>query len=330
MPNRVRESVNRVLDDAPLTHVTIHDDELVALAGRLSDAGFSLPDWRAPVMLDDREYGPETVADFFLVGNTLNFVFDDLTSTETFQTTYDGATYSGAFAMWASLKRAVEDGIDVTDGQVLASLTPTQTRRIFRGDPPIPLLERRREVLVHVGERLTALTDGHFHSVVSPDTTHRLYDGGDGLVEWLTAEFPEAYRDRRRYRGETVYFDKKAQLAAGMLYGRFADTSAYPIADIEQMTIFADYLIPALLRAEGVFAYSSELAAAVDNGDHIPEGDPMEVELRIATIAAGERLLAELNRHRDDQLTAFHLDQALWRTGRDRDLTHHFTETITY
>jgi hypothetical protein len=104
----------------------------------------------------------------------------------------------------------------------------------------------------------------------------------------------------------------------------------YTIVDIDAMTVFADYLIPALLRAEGVFEYAPELARRVDDGDPIPEGDPMEVELRIATIETADRLLEELNRSREEHVSAVQLDQALWRTGRSRTLTHHLTETATY
>jgi hypothetical protein len=56
----------------------------------------------------------------------------------------------------------------------------------------------------------------------------------------------------------------------------------------------------------------------------------MEVELRIATIETADRLLEELNRSRDEHVSAVQLDQALWRTGRFRTLTHHLTETTTY
>jgi hypothetical protein len=330
MTSRVRASIRRVSNEGPLEYVSIDDDALLDFSDRLARAEFSVHDWRSPVMIDEADYGVETVLDFFFVGNALNFVFDDVATGEPFKTTYDGESWVGAFAMWASLKRAMDEGVDVTDGELLRDLTLSETRDLFRGDSPIPLVERRRDVLTHVGERLCAVADGRFHTAIDETAALRLYDDGDGLVEWLTDRFPKAYRDCRTYRGETVYFDKKAQLAAGMLYGRFHDASMYTIVDIDAMTVFADYLIPALLRAEGVFEYAPELARRVDDGDPIPEGDPMEVELRIATIETADRLLEELNRSREEHVSAVQLDQALWRTGRSRTLTHHLTETATY
>lgn len=330
MSNRVRQSVQQTVSNDSLRHVKIDDKKIAALGEQLQAEEFTLPSWRAPVMLDERQYSPERVFDYFLVGNTLNFVFDDLTTNSTFSTTYNGTRWSGAFAMWASLKRAVEAGIDITSGPVLRNLSLDQTAEIFYGDPPIPLLETRHAVLSHIGERLCATGDEYFHNAVTADGEIRMYNEGDGIVEWLAGNFPEAYADKRIYRGETVYFDKKSQLSMGMVHGRFQDHPRYTVADIDDITIFADYLIPALFRERGVFDYSEELTRAVDAQDPILEGSPQEVEIRIATIIAGERLLKMINAEHDEPVTGFHLDQALWRTGRNQELVHHLTETRTY
>lgn len=331
MTDRVRLSTQQAVADDDLEHVSINTRSLDECAERLQTRDVALPDWRAPVMLDESEYSVEMVFDFFLVGNTLNFVFDDFETRETFATTYDGQRWTGAYAMWASLKRAIESGTDVTSGAVLRDLTLEQTRNIFRGDPPIPLLERRHAVLTHLGERLCEVADGYFHAVVTPENGLALYeDDGDGIVEWLTREFPEAYADQRTYRGGTVYFDKQAKLSMGMVQGRFHNRSEYTVTDFDEMTILADYLIPALLRDDGILEYSEELTRSVETRQLVPEGSRKEVEIRIATIVAGDRLLDRLNSDRDDPLSGFHLDQALWQEARHRELVHHFTETTTY
>lgn len=106
MTSRVRNSIQEVTNEGPLEHVSIDDGALGNLSDRLADEGFTLHDWRSPVMIDEADYGVGTVLDYFFVGKTLNFVFDDVATRETFRTTYDGETWSGAFAMWASLNRA--------------------------------------------------------------------------------------------------------------------------------------------------------------------------------------------------------------------------------
>jgi hypothetical protein len=330
MADRVRESVQKAACFDSLEHISIDTDQLDAFTKRLRTHEFPCPDWRAPVLIDESEYGVETVFDFFIVGNTLNFAFDDFSTGETFTTTYAGETWIGGYALWASLTRALENGTDITDGEVLRDLTLDETREIFSGEDPLPLREDRHRILTDLGNRLCDRLNGHFHAAFSPKSDHRSYSDGDGIIEFLTREFPGAYADTREYGGQTVYFDKQAKLSVGMLHGRFQDSPEYTIADVDEMTIFADYLIPALLREENVLEYSEELANAVDSKERLAEGSKMEVEIRIGTILTGERLLDRINSKRAEPINGLQLDQALWRSGRNRELVHHFTETTTY
>lgn len=328
--NRVRESVVRAVEGNDLEHVSIDPAALERFARELADGDARVPDWRHPVMPDEREYGIDTVIDYFLIGNALNFVYDDLADGRTFATTYRDETWTGAFAMWASLKRALEAGVPITDGYYLKELDDVAVSQHFDGDPPMPKLKARREVLRHIGTRLDRFSERYLHEAVPDVSSLRLYDGGHGLVEWLTETFPKAYADSREYGGETVYFDKKGQLAGGMLFGRFRDREGFEVVDIDDVTVFADYLIPALLRGRGVIEYSPRLADAIDQGVLLPEGSTEEVEIRLATVSVGERLLAELNDLRNDAINAFQLDQLLWQTARTMDLNHHYTDTVTY
>lgn len=328
--NRVRETVVRAVEENDLEHVTIDDTALDRFAGELATGDTPIPDWHHPVMIDEDEYGMDTVIDYVLVGNSLNFVYDDLADGRTFATTYRNETWTGAFAMWASLKRALEAGIPVTDGHYLKELDIEAVAQLFEGDPPMPNLEARLEVLNHIGTRLDRRSERHPHAVVPEVASLRLYDDGQGFVERLTETFPEAYADSREYGGRTVYFDKKAQLAGSMLYGRFRDRAGFDVVDIDGVTVFADYLIPALLRAREVIEYSPRLADAIDQGALIDEGSPEEVEIRLATVYVGEQLLAAINRRRSDPINAFQLDQLLWQTARTMELNHHFTDTVTY
>jgi hypothetical protein len=276
------------------------------------------------------ELSPVTVIDYFLIGNALNFVYDDLADGRTFATTYRNKTWTGAFAMWASLKRALEAGLPITDGQCLKELDKEAVGQLFAGDPPMPKLEARLEVLNHIGTRLDRRSERYLHAVVPDVDSLRLYDDGQGFVEWLTETFPVAYADSREYGGDIVYFDKKAQLVGSMLYGRFRDRTGFDVVDIDDVTVFADYLIPALLRERHVIEYSPSLADAIDQGTLVDEGSPEEVEIRLATAYVGERLLAAINRLRSDPINAFQLDQLLWQGARTMELNHHYTDTVTY
>lgn len=43
-------------------------------------------------------------------------------------------------------------------------------------------------------------------------------------------------------------------------------------ADLDRLTIFADNVVPHVLRVEGVLRYSEALAARIDRGDPLPPG----------------------------------------------------------
>jgi hypothetical protein len=54
--------------------------------------------------------------------------------------------------------------------------------------------------------------------------------------------------------------------------------------------MFADYVVPAVLRHWGILEYSSALAASVDGQSEIAAGSEEEVEIRACTITAVEQL----------------------------------------
>src|SRR5437764_533939 len=91
------------------------------------------------------------------------------------------------------------------------------------------------------------------------------------------------YRDVATYRGEQVPFLKRAQITASDI-GTFGD--------LDQLTLFADNLIPHVLRIDGVLVLDHQLQQTIDAGQLLDAGGQAEVELRAAAVHAVE-LLAE-------------------------------------
>jgi hypothetical protein len=96
----------------------------------------------------------------------------------------------------------------------------------------------------------------------------------------------------------------------------------YP--DIGRLTIFADNLVPHVLRHFGVLAYSDELAARVDAGEELVQGSLEEAEIRGCAVHAGEGLSARFG------VPAATLDNWLWNTGAEIDGRPHVTRTVYY
>ncbi|MGA2469988.1 MAG: queuosine salvage family protein [Solirubrobacteraceae bacterium] len=100
-------------------------------------------------------------------------------------------------------------------------------------------------------------------------------------------------------------FYKRAQLLPADL----ALAGVAEFGDLDQLTIFADNVVPHVLRCEGVLVYDDALAATVDAGELLPPGRE-EREIRACAVHACERLAAK----QDVQPRI--LDNWLWNRGR--------------
>jgi hypothetical protein len=343
--------------------VKIDIQKLSELAQQYAKPGqpLELPRWNLPVFLNkDDEIVPgqkvtqEQISDFMLLGNTINFCYTNIESKKKYYTMYgigkDGkeAMWTGAMGMWASLKRAVLEGIPILNGEYLANLTVEQAAAIFNRPPKIPLsekdaqkftheiplLEERVTILREIGEVLMAKYEGHFHKLVEA-ANGRLFDNGNGVVDRLLRDFP-SFRDVSEYNKRPVVIDKRAQLAAAMLHEKLLDIGAptFPESDTRQLTVFVNYELPKVLRALGIIQYSKKLAARVDNQEEIPYGTPEEVEIRSVTLYAANRLEEEIRAiNPASGVTALHVDFKLWNSGRKLDpeiYKHHLTRTTAY
>jgi len=328
--NPVRSAVTDLAAAQGFGPVTVDDRAVTAMATTIADEPLALPAWDTPAIPDPDAVGADTLLDLLVVANALNFQFDHYDTGETFATTYDGDRYTGAFGLFACFTRALEAGTPVTSPDYLATLDRETVAALLAGDPAMPRLPDRHRILRHVGERLQTLPGDGVADALSTTGPIRPFDGGDGLVEFLVRAFPAAYNDVRTVDGHTVPFYKKAQLAAALLAGHFDSTHRYGVADLSSLTLFADYVIPAVLRDVDVLSYTDALADRIDDGRVIPVGSPAEVGIRAATVAAGDRLVAAVNDRRTESVTAVHLDQYLWRSGRLEGSAFHRTPTTSY
>lgn len=313
--------------------VTIDDTRLHDLAAELADQELAIPTWDQPVFPTSDTYSDADIVDFFVIGNALNFCFNNLETGEKFAATYRGTEWAGAFGMWACLKKALDTGIDILDPATLAHLDTGDVADLFApsNGVELPLLDARRAHLNELGDLLQTTYDGTFHTLFT--TTSRIYTpaGNDepALVSSLTDL--DAYRDEWSYRGHRVRFDKRAQLAVSMIYGRYQDADWLTLTDLETLSLFADYGIPAYLRSYGVLTYeNSTLRRRVDTHRPLPAGSRHEIAIRAATVVAGERLRTRLATEYEQSVSIPQLDYALWSLRNDAETNAHLTKTTAY
>jgi len=140
------------------------------------------------------------------------------------------------------------------------------------------------------------------------------------LAETLV-EMP-LYRDVSRYAGFDVPFYKRAQLTSADLAAAFKGEGYGSFADLDQLTIFADNLVPHVLRREGVLVYTPALAARIDAGEPLLAGSPEEVEIRAAAVHAVECCAASM-RKVGVKMAPRQLDTALWTRGQLPEMKAH-------
>ncbi len=179
------------------------------------------------------------------------------------------------------------------------------------GQGPAPsavdeLMELFARALRELGELVATRTRGSFAGFVEEA-------GGSAaaLVRSLL-EMP-LYRDVSLYHGIRVPFLKRAQLTASDL-AHALPGSLGRFRDLAELTIFADNLVPHVLRLDGVLRFEPGLVARIDAEETIPAGSPEEVEIRACAVDAVEQIVGRL-RARGVGATARDLDDWLWRRG---------------
>jgi len=271
-------------------HVTIDLDRLSAL-----EPG-------APPALDpERHYlegSPEDVADYMLVLDSINF------GSGWFPTLRKRAGMSGYFTVASSLAviwRA-SGGWSLDD---LRALTADEVAAVLGQDPGHELMDLYTEALRDLGHYLGARR------------ALDLVGEADGSAERLASMLAEGMPFF-----DDVGFWKRAQIAANDL----ALAGVAEFEDLDRLTIFADNLVPHVLRVDGVLAYEPELAARIDAGELLPPGDE-EREIRGCAVHACEVLSGRLG------MPARLIDVALWTKGqapRYKSVPRHRTRTVFY
>jgi hypothetical protein len=269
------------------------------------------------------------IVDFVLTATSINFAFTDFETRQRWEVELGGRTFADADGLHACLHRALAEGVPILDGAWLREVQADDLRRILRGgNSELQLLDERARILREVGETLVARYEGRFSSVLEA-ASPRLYDEGRGFLEVLVRDFPR-FDDRAEYDGRTVRFWKLAQLSVWILEASLPDGTGFP--DLDRLTAFADYIVPAGLRVLGITRYSDALESAVREGRQIEAGSPWEVEIRAHTVVACEELCRRINELRPPELQVIvpQVDARLWVPFHRTHYPHHLTRTTFY
>lgn len=94
---------------------------------------------------------------------------------------------------------------------------------------------------------------------------------------------------------------------------------------LEELTVFADNVLPAVLEKEGILKYNKKLKEKIEKGKNIKFGTLEEIAIRVNTILACEEIGKILN------LPSFKVDQLLWSGGsKNKKIRTHKSFNLFY
>jgi hypothetical protein len=304
--DRIRSASAAVMDRA--CDVSIDRAALERLAEELSDGP------PPPTINPAHHYvgePPETLA-FILALDAINF------GSGYFPFLVKRPGLSGYFTMATSLKEEWEQE-GAWDAKRLCALTAADCARVMGQDLAVPEAAELMGLFARALGDLGRLLADRFDA-----DPMRLVESADHsaakLLEILT-EMP-FYKDVSRYDGLDVPFYKRAQLTSADLSAVFDGEGYGYFADLAELTIFADNLVPHVLRRLGVLRYTPQLAQRIDSEESLVAGTREEVEIRAAALHAVEGCVALL-REAGVTATAQQLDYALWTRGQSAEMKAH-------
>jgi Potential Queuosine, Q, salvage protein family len=277
--DEIRTACARVAAHAQ--HVHINHDQIEAYARTLPANGAAAPANEPDDQLEQR-------AAHWLQLNAINF------GSGWFPTLRKPAGLSGF--------RTVEAGLKAHGPWSAAALTTIDVDEVAAAlgqDPGHELMILFADHLRELGQCVIAEHDGSFLALAR---------SGDGSAVALTerlARLP-GFQDVSSHDGQPVAFFKRAQITASDLH-LFGIAPAH---DLDRLTLFADNLVPHVLRLDGVLRFDPGLVERIEHEQLIEHGSREEVEIRACALHAVELLVAA-----HGHTTAATVDNALWDRG---------------
>ncbi len=294
--DRIRSSCAAVAADS--SHVTIDHDGLDRFAQRL-DTTQPEPD-PGQIEIGDEE----STAAFVLSLDSINF------GSGYFPYIKKRPGMSGYHTVATCLRDHVDRTGAITP-QRLSKLTGPECARIFGQSMDVELqaelMNLFAQALNDLGGFIDNVGQGSFSAAIA-----RADQSAAGLVDLL--DTMPLFHDVHSHHGNEVPIYKRAQIVAQDLHIAFAGQGPGRFRDLDRLTMFADNLVPHVLRLEGALTFSASLIARIKAVDDIPVGSEAEVEIRGCSLHAVELLRSRLL-SAGTGITSGDLDNVLWNLG---------------
>ncbi len=316
--DRIRESCRRVAENAE--HVRINTEKIKDYADSLPLETIGTPELHPERHCLGR--GEETLA-FFLVLDSINF------GSGYFPHLKKRPGMSGYFTVASSLNdHFLSEG--PMDSVFLSKISPSDCVRIFGQDPENEIVGELMALFAKSLNDLGDYADRYFGGSF-PDLVEAAENSCEKLAAMLSGM--PFFMDVQSYKGFDAFFFKRAQLTCADLALAFGGKSFGKFLDLDRLTIFADNLVPHVLRMDGILNYRPELVRRIDSGERIPRDSHEEIEIRACALHAVEKIKVALIES-GEKVSSMGLDYLLWNRGQNpyykKTKPRHRTRTVFY
>jgi hypothetical protein len=281
----------------------------------------AIPAYAASLPLDMPDFAPDPeahltsgsrgeLAAFWLTLDAINF------GSGWFPTLRKRADRSGYFTIAAGVRdRFLHDG--PWSATELAALSVDEVAKTLGQDPGHELMHLFAASLQDLGRHIERRHESRFEAAV---------DAADGSVTALVESLScwDCFADSSTYDGLGLPFLKRAQILAADL----AAAGVLRAYDLPRLTMFADNLVPHVLRLDGMLSFEPALVERIEREELIEHGSEEEVEIRACAVHAVELIVA----HRPGWPAA-DVDRLLWLRGqgpRYKSRPRHRTRCTAY
>jgi hypothetical protein len=180
----------------------------------------------------------------------------------------------------------------------LAEIEAAEIAHTLGQDPGHELMALFASSLRDLGAHIETEYGGSFLAAVDAGSAVAL---AERLGGWAS------FADSSTYKRIEVPFLKRAQIAAADL----DRAGAADFHDLDRLTMFADNLVPHVLRLDGILTYDPALVARIEREELIVHGSAEEVEIRACAVHAVELIAAAAPGRFPAEI-----DELLWNRGQ--------------
>jgi len=305
-------------------HVRVHPEKAAELVQALKD-GENDP-WfvSMPVKIEDTSF--ESALRFSVMFSSTSFCYWPLPS---WRVNLGGKELGGSFSLTTCYAQAINQdaGLLSPEHWALMNLDEYLALTKVPSGNRIPLAEERLRALQSMG----ALISESYGNSMEAFVAGHDFDAGK-ILNTLGCNV-YGFDDVHQFRGKTIPFLKRAQLAIADISSLCQKHSEKPLANAGKVTACPDYKLPQTMRHFGLISYAPELARKIDGLVELPSGSGEEIEIRAATIHGVEVLRQLMKDEGKTVLSSSQVSDQIWLLSQnlpEEIKPHHRTMTVYY